>query len=46
MVMEFRILVTFGVIMIEDDWKRTEGIFPGADNALDLDLYGILGGLK
>lgn len=41
MVMEFRILVTFFGIMIEDDWQRTKGVFPGADNALDLDLYGI-----
>lgn len=32
--------------MIEDDWKTTEGVFPGADKALDLELYGNLGGLK
>lgn len=32
--------------MIEDDWDKIEEGFPGADNALDLILYGNLGVLN
>lgn len=46
MVMEFRILVTFGGIMLEDDQERIDGSSPSADNDLDLDLHGNLGVLN